>query len=159
MIYCVGCAVFNIDDAAFCKKCGAALSTSMLSPQNEALQTMNQVDSNNGGAYNYAPYYQNYIPSIVSAKKVTPFAIASFVLGLISILYTISFYISVPTAIVGIIMGSIAKKRKAKGLATAGLTLSIIGLAFSLLIAALFIVIYLSDIAELSADALSGVNL
>jgi len=62
-------------------------------------------------------------------------AVASLVLGIISVICAILpgfFYIGTVVSIIGIILGVIAKKQNSEnsGMASAGLTLSIIGLVF-----------------------------
>ena len=63
-------------------------------------------------------------------------AVASLVLGIISILF--SFipalnFVGLASGIVGLILGIIAKKQNPSGMATAGLVLSIIGVSITLL--------------------------
>lgn len=68
-------------------------------------------------------------------KKSNGFAVASLVLGILSILssFTIVWvgfgWLGLVFGIVGIVMGVMAKKRNPSGMATAGLVLSIIGTA------------------------------
>lgn len=59
-------------------------------------------------------------------------SVASMVLGIVSILFCCCFwYISLPCGLVGLILGAIAikKNNKGKGMAIAGLVLSIVSLA------------------------------
>ncbi len=56
------------------------------------------------------------------------FAIASLVLGIVSVVFMCVWYLGIPAAILGLIFGIIANKAKKNGMATAGIVLSIIGL-------------------------------
>lgn len=63
-------------------------------------------------------------------KKSNGFAIASLVLGIVSIVFSLiglSFPFGLIIGIVGIVLGVMAKKKNPTGMATAGLVLSIIG--------------------------------
>ena len=62
------------------------------------------------------------------------FAIASLVLGIVAIVAGCLWYISVPCAIVGLILGIMANKVKKTGMATAGVVLSIIALVLVILL-------------------------
>lgn len=55
-------------------------------------------------------------------------AIASLVLGIVSLVFFCAWYLSIPCAIVGLILGIIANKKFKTGMATAGIILSIIGI-------------------------------
>ena len=55
--------------------------------------------------------------------------IASMVLGIISIVLTCIIYVALPCAIVGLILGIIARKKGQRGMATAGVVCSSIGIA------------------------------
>jgi len=63
-------------------------------------------------------------------------AIASLVLGIVSIVLFCGIYISVPCGVLAIIFGILAiKKNAGKGMATAGLIMGIIGVALTVIIA------------------------
>ena len=64
------------------------------------------------------------------------YSIASMVLGIISVILFCFTYISIPCAILAIIFAVVGKNKGGKGMATAGLVLSIIG---TVLCALLFI--------------------
>lgn len=55
-------------------------------------------------------------------------AIASLVLGLVSVVFCCAWYLAIPAAIVGLVLGIKANKVVKTGLGTAGIVLSIIGL-------------------------------
>lgn len=73
--------------------------------------------------------------------------IAGLVLGIISIISCLFWYIALPTGILGIIFGAKASKRAGKALAKAGLVTGIIGLS-------LCIFIYVSLIMILMIEAM-----
>lgn len=91
---------------------------------------------------------QNYNNQPQQAPK--GFAIAALVLGIVSIVFCCLWYISIPTGVVGIILGVMGRKKctTAQGMATAGLVLSIIGAVLSILL----ITILASFLASLSAS-------
>ena len=65
-------------------------------------------------------------------------AIASMVLGIVGLVFFWFIYISVPVAIVGVILGAIGKKKLAEagapsGMATAGIVMSVIVIAVSII--------------------------
>lgn len=66
-------------------------------------------------------------------------AVASLVLGIIGVVLCQIVFISLPCQIIGLILGILAKRQRAGGMAIAGIVLSCVGLAFSLLV--LFFVI------------------
>lgn len=60
-------------------------------------------------------------------------AVASLVLGIVSCVVGIwMWYISIPCAIIGIVLGALARKENQTGVATAGFVISIIGLALAI---------------------------
>ena len=61
-------------------------------------------------------------------------SIASMVLGIVSLVMLCIWYVSIPCAILAIIFAIIGRKKGGKGMATAGLVLGIIALAFDILI-------------------------
>jgi len=60
-------------------------------------------------------------------------AIASMVLGIVSLVIFCFWYIAVPCAIVGVVLGAVSLKRKAhgKGMAVAGVVTSLIAIAIA----------------------------
>lgn len=61
-------------------------------------------------------------------------AIASLVLGIVSVVFMCNWWIGVPCAILGLIFGILSNKAKKNGMATAGIVLSIVGFVFVALI-------------------------
>ena len=73
--------------------------------------------------------------------------IAALILGIVSIViggFSINYYVGIACGIVGIILAAIARKNGQRGVATAGLVLSIIGLSLS-------VVLYIACLACVSA--------
>ena len=70
-------------------------------------------------------------------KKHTGMPVASLVLGIISVLFALFWYITLPTGILAIIFGAKTSKKLGSKLGKAGLIIGIIGLA-------LFAFIYVS---------------
>ena len=70
-------------------------------------------------------------------KKSNGFAIASLVLGIVSIVFCFIpglILVGLITGIIGVVFGVLAKKKNPTGMATAGLVCSIIGLILSSLV-------------------------
>lgn len=111
-MFCPKCSSNIPDNAVHCPNCGAALSS------NNAVQVQNQFgDTEKQGGMG--------------------FGIASMVLGILSILCSCCFYyLSIPLSIVGLILGAIAvhKKNRGRGMAIAGLVLSIISLGLGIVV-------------------------
>ena len=60
-------------------------------------------------------------------------SIASMVLGIVSLVMLCIYYVSIPCAILAIIFAMVGRKKGGKGMATAGLVIGIIDVAFALL--------------------------
>lgn len=73
------------------------------------------------------------------------FSITSMVLGIVSLVMWCITYVSVPAAIVGLILGIIGRKRAGKGMALAGIVTSIIALSLGII----FTIIGISSISLL----------
>lgn len=74
-------------------------------------------------------------------RKSTTLNITGFVCGIISILTTLFYYISIPAGIISIICSGKGIKKSGSKLAKAGLILGIIGLSICTLIYILFVTI------------------
>ena len=74
-------------------------------------------------------------------KKSTVLNITGFVCGIISILTTLFYYISIPTGIISIICSGKGIRKSGSKLAKAGLVLGIVGLSICALIYILFVTI------------------
>jgi len=94
-------------------------------------------DPNQPGGYGGAPSYGN---SPAGGNRSNPMAVVALVLGILSILACLFWFISAPLAIAAIVLGVLGS-RKAKagagqgGLAKAGLITGIIGLLLSIAVA------------------------
>jgi hypothetical protein len=89
------------------------------------------------------------------AKKNEGFGIASFVLGIVSIVLAWTFYIGLPCGIVGIVL---AVKQRSSGqtkLGNAGFILSIIGTVLSVLVL-LFVILIIGSALFVTGSILSA---
>jgi len=82
------------------------------------------------------PGYQYQQNQDTEPRKSNGMAVAALVLGIVSFVLSCVYYISIPAAIVGLILGIISIKgnKGRKGMAIAGIILSGIGLLFALVI-------------------------
>ncbi|HZK34280.1 MAG TPA: DUF4190 domain-containing protein [Bacillota bacterium] len=80
-------------------------------------------------------------------------AVASLVLGIISVVLFCLWYLSLPCAVVGLILGIMSLKSSGRGMAIAGLVISIV----TLVITVLLFVLAAIGISILN-DAASGIN-
>ena len=76
-------------------------------------------------------------------KKSLAMPVSSLVLGIISILMSTIYYISIPSSILAIIFGVKSKKKFSSKLGTTGLILGIVGLSVCVFIYGLFISAYI----------------
>ncbi len=90
------------------------------------------------------PAYPGYggSPESAPAEKASGKAIASLVLGVISMLAWCLPIVGGPVAIVGLVLGIIARRGPGRGLAVAGIVLSAIGLLASIINAGVGIWMY-----------------
>ena len=138
-MFCSNCGTQNGADAAFCVGCGTKLTAQQSVPVQQQyyqppLQPM------------YQPYYYQP-PAPVPGKGM---GVAGMVLGIISIVMGLAWYISGPCAVVGLILSivSTVKAKKAggkNGCAVAGIVCSAVGILF----AALFLTFVVAIYAEL----------
>lgn len=95
------------------------------------------------GAY-YAPAV--YTPPAAGQGK----AVASLVLGIVGLVF--GFYlVGLPCAVVGLILGILAKRQHAGGIATAGIVLCAVGLALSLILLCFILIFVIMAFEELSS--------
>ena len=92
---------------------------------------------------NPMPYYvpMPYPPANAGQVK----AVASLVLGIIGLVLCHTFFFSLPCQIIGLILGILAKRQRAGGMATAGIVLSCVGLALSMLLFVLILSLILDS--------------
>lgn len=123
-------------------------------PYNQQSGVYNQVNSPQQG-YSYPQYggtpYQPYTPQ----NQSTGMAVASLVLGIISIctgLFMFSFPILFIMPIVGLILGIVFKTKRlpvGKGMSTAGIITSALGLILPIILLVIMVVILLTNGAEI----------
>lgn len=94
---------------------------------------MDEMNNNNEVVQETAePTVENTVNPMASAPQGTGdkkgMAIASLVLGIVSVVFCCAWYLAIPAAIVGLVLGIKANKVVKTGLGTAGIVLSIIGL-------------------------------
>ena len=119
MAYCKNCGSLNNDGVLYCASCGAPMQTAQ--PQQPIYPVNN---------------YQQPVPQSVPGKGL---GITSMVLGIIGLVLFCFWFISLPCAIVGIILGciSISQAKEAgmkNGMATAGIVCSAIAIVLVILI-------------------------
>ena len=129
MAYCKNCGSLNNDGVQYCASCGAPMEIAQ--PQ----QPVYQVSG-------YQQPVQQPVPQSVPGKGL---GIASMILGIIGLALFCVWYISIPCAIVGIILGCVAKSQAKgtgmkNGMATAGIICSAIGIALAIIFVILIIV-------------------
>ena len=121
-MFCPNCGSNNTDEAKFCTGCGAPLNANK--PENEV--------KNNNVANNPTSILQPETqPEVVVQKKFSGKAIASFVVSLVGI-----FIAAIVCGIIGLVLSRVATQDintkgnlKGKGLAVAGMVISIIDIA------------------------------
>ena len=137
-MYCKSCGEFCNDGATFCTKCG---------------QKLNETDHS-------IPVYE--APPVYTAEETkTPgkgLGIASLILGICSV---VCCYVNFPCAVLSIIFGIISNKKAKKGTATAGIVLSSITIALTVIGVLAYILIYVIYGVALfsSASSVSGPSL
>ncbi|MCI8554169.1 MAG: DUF4190 domain-containing protein [Clostridiales bacterium] len=97
----------------------------------------------------YTPYPQQrptypsaYTPYPVSTPQPgRGLAVASMVLGIVSLLFISTLYVTAVCGIIGLVLGCIAKSRQQGGMAVAGIILSSIALGLCVLIFVFFIIV------------------
>ena len=91
------------------------------------------------GQYNYyqqqqpgyvPPYYPPAVPPSNEGDK---FAVASLILGILSVVTCCSIFISIICGIIGLILGIVGKSKGAGGMAVAGILLSVFGILLSII--------------------------
>lgn len=99
-------------------------------PENNMSQEVNNNQFNGGNSFNYTPQ-----PNVNEPNPGHGLAIASLVLGIISIVSCCCVYLSVVAGVVGVVLAILSKNKskdnKFEGLAMAGLVCSIIGVVIS----------------------------
>jgi len=132
-MFCKNCGTELKDGALFCHGCGAEIKKVQSAPVNENViantDVINEKPQPTEAQPTYAPspFLQPYAmntPVQSEKKDSSGFAVASLVLGIISLLPICC--VNLITAILAFIFGLISLKSSKKGLAIAGIVLSII---------------------------------
>jgi len=131
MAYCKNCGSLNADGVQYCASCGTPME--VVQPQQPNYPVSN---------------YQQPVQQPVPGKGL---GIASMVLGIISLVLFCVWYLAFPCAIVGVILGCIAKSHAKQagmknGMAVAGIICSAIAIGLSVL----FLVLGLIGLGMLS---------
>lgn len=107
--------------------------------------TQNYYEDSYQQPVNYNQQYQTY-QNVEPEKKSSGMAIASMVLGIISVIISCVFYLALPLAIVGLVLGiiSIRSRKGGKGMAIAGIVMC----SITTLIAILLIVSCMAFVNE-----------
>ena len=103
------------------------------------------------------PAYQQPYQAAPAAGSGKGLAIASLVLGIVALCLCCIWFLSIPAAIVGVILGVIALKKQTpgRGMAIAGLIMSIIGCVLAII----FIVIAIVAVNEATSSLYNWYNL
>ena len=149
---CPYCFAQNPDDSVFCLSCGQNMSVppAPVAPEAPVYQQVEYAPQQQQQVF--TPPQQPYAPPTYSAAPPAPVGVKppkpgdpsknwagvlSMILGILSLVLCCIFYISPFFAIAGIIFSVIGKKSQQKGMSTAGMITSIIGL----LLVIIFIVV------------------
>lgn len=118
-MFCQKCGTQIADGQSFCTNCGAPMGAQTPAQPAQPVQP----------AYNYAP------AQVVPGKGL---GVAGMVLGIIALVLFCIWYISLPCAIIGVILSAVSLKKAKEagvknGMATAGVVCSCIALALMVL--------------------------
>ena len=149
---CSNCGAELKDEAKFCGKCGTAQAEQPAYQQPAYQQPTYQQPTYQQPAYQQPAYQQPAYqqpayqqpaqPAIVPGKGM---AIASMVLGIVSLALFCVSYLAIPCGIVGAVLGAIARSKAVEvgaknGMANAGIACSCVALGLALLIVILAII-------------------
>ena len=141
-MFCTKCGAPVADGAKFCEKCGAPIATAETETETETANAWGESTSNAWGAETNETVFSAQT-SVPVAPRYSGKGIAGFVLSLVTIVAScISVWIALVTGIVGLVLSAMGLKEiknnanvTGKGMALAGLIISIVMLAcFVLLI-------------------------
>ena len=157
-MFCEKCGAQNADNTAYCANCGAPLNGGQQQggyqqggyqqggyQQGGYQQGGYQQQGYQQGGYQQPMYQQPYQAPVIPGKGL---GIGSMVLGIIAICCCCIWYLSLPCAIVGLILGGVGASQASQAgqknsMATAGITCSIIAIA-----CAIIFLIYIFAIVE-----------
>ncbi len=135
-MYCIKCETNNEENNKYCIKCGAQLQS-------------NNITNTGGTNPSSQPQPQQ---SVNYANNQKGMGISALVLGIVSIVMSFLYIISIPVGIVGLVLGIISRKKNSFG--RIGIILSIVGLSLSLIA-----IIVIGIIDNSIADSISiGIN-
>lgn len=151
-MFCSQCGTNNADGAAFCAGCGAPMANEQ--PVNQEVPQQPEIQP--GYQTSQGDFRTQYTPTPKPELPGKGMGIAAMILGIASLVLMCTFYLSIPCAIVGLILGCSAngKAKKAgmkNGCAVAGIITSSIGLGLAVIVIVLAI-IGLGVIEELGMD-------
>ena len=134
-MFCVKCGKELEDGTKVCPECGTVLDSYASGDSTGDSYNYTYSDQGqNGSQYSYnggqEPYQQ---PAKGNGNG---FAIAGFVLSLVSILACCLYYVAIPCAVLAIIFSVLGRKSAYRGLAIAGIVIGIVGLAITLMLLA-----------------------
>lgn len=119
---CATCHSDLKEGASFCGNCGAAI---LLSPAQPQYATAPAAATPAPGA---APLYA------VPKQPSSGFSIASLVLGILSLVCSLIWFISIPLGVAALVFGFMGKPKGGKGMALAGIITGAIGIVASIII-------------------------
>lgn len=124
MAICKNCGTNNEEGVAYCAGCGAAMEVGYQSPVSYQQPAYQQ------------PVYQQPAAPVVPGKGMS---ITAMILGIVSLVFCCVWYISIPCAIVGLILGCIGNSKAKEvgmksGMAVAGIVCSAIAIGLTLLL-------------------------
>lgn len=147
-MFCTKCGANNPDGAFCCTSCGSPLNQPQ-APQQPVYQAPQQpvYQAPQQPVYQAQPVYNDPMKPVIPAKGL---AITSMVLGIVSLALFCLWYLALPCAIVGVILGGIAmNKAKMAGVKS---NMAIAGVACSCV--ALGVAIVFTLIAVISCNSL-----
>ena len=111
MAICKNCGTNNEEGVAYCAGCGAAMEVGYQSPvsyQQPVQQSAYQQPTYQQPAYQQ-PVYQQPAAPVVPGKGMS---ITAMILGIVSLVFCCVWYISIPCAIVGLILGCLGNSKE-----------------------------------------------
>ena len=145
--WCINCGAVLSPEAEFCASCGAKQPGNADAPYSEPTPTYSAP----------TPTYSAPTPTYSApthgfdingeTHKPSGLAIASMILGIVTLVFFWLFYIALPTGIPGLVLGIISLKKNissSKGMAKAGVIMSAIGLGLAILFVVFIICIAIS---------------
>lgn len=165
-MFCPNCGTQNADNVAFCAGCGTKLAAEQPIVQQPTYQAPEQ-PVYQAPVQPQQPVYQQPIfqapiqpqQPVYQAPYQQPVAvpgkgmgIAAMVLGILSLVFFCLWYIAIPCALVGVILGGVsASKAKQAGMKNGSATAGIVCSCIALGLAVLFIVLVVAGMAELTS--------